>query len=120
MSLNTKGYLGVYPKVGPEDRFLAQEEVKALLKSKHVDLDCVLDLLFKSDDGCVDFCFGDIVIQFVHGFGVWSERRNVIQMTVELQKGDVGEAVGYEYTLDELGRSHARKLTGLDIQEQRK
>lgn len=35
-------------------------------------------------------------------------------MTIELQEGDVGEIVGYEYTLGEFGL-HAPKLAELDI-----
>lgn len=89
-----------------------------LLKSRLVNVDCMLEVLFKSNYGCIDFNIGDIAIQFVRGFGVWSERRDVIQMTVELQKDDVGEIIGYEYTLVELGRINAQKLAKSDIREE--
>lgn len=98
----SKDYRAIYPKVDPADRFIALEEARILLKSRLVDLGSIVDILSKSNDGCIDFNFGDIAIQFVRGFGVWSERKDVIQMTVELQKGDFGDVVGYEYTLDEL------------------
>lgn len=103
-----------YPSVVQKDRFTALEDVKTLLRSRLVDLDCLFKILFKSNDGCIDFNIGDIAIQFVRGFGVWSERKDVIQMTIELQEGDVGEIVGYEYTLGEFGL-HAPKLAELDI-----
>lgn len=112
------GYRAIYPEWDPEDRFTALEEVKTLLKSRFVKIDCVLDILSKSDDGCIAFNLGDIVIQFVRGFGVWSESKDVVQMTVELQKGDFGDVVGYEYTLDELERSRTPKSIEFDIQEQ--
>lgn len=104
------GYRAIYPSVDPEDRFLALEEAHMLLLSRNVDLDDLLIILSKSADGCIDFCFGDITIQFVRGFGVWSERKDVIQMTVEVQKGDFGDVVGYEYTLDELRKSYKPRL----------
>jgi hypothetical protein len=69
-------------------------------------------------DGCIDFNIGNIAIQFVQGFGVWSERRNAIQMTVELQKDDVGEIMEFEFTLDEL-RSHAQKQAESGSQEEK-
>jgi len=114
MKGKSNSYRATYPSVHQKDRFTALEDVKTLLRSRLVNLDCVFDILFKSNDGCIDFNFGDIAIQFVRGFGVWSERKDVIQMTVEFQKGDVGEIVGYEYTLDEIG-IHTPKLTELGI-----
>jgi hypothetical protein len=41
-------------------------------------------------------------------------------MTVEIQKGDIGEVVGYEYSLDELRRSRVPQVTNLYIKEERK
>lgn len=111
------------PTVCPENRFMALEEIKMLLKSKHVKLEDLLDVLSKSDDGCVDFNIGEITVQFVRGFGVWSERRDVIQVTAELQatvqKDNVGETVGYEYTLNELRRLCPKKSARIGIEERR-
>lgn len=114
MNQKDRGCRAIYPEWDPEDRFTALEEVKTLLKSRFVEIGCVLDILFKSNDGCIEFNIGDVAIQFVRGFGVWSERKDVIQMTVELQKGDFGDIVGYEYTLDDL-RLYASKLAELGI-----
>lgn len=109
MRLGTKGYRAIYPAWDPEDRFIALEEVRMLLKSRLVSVDYMLAILFKSNDGCIDFNIADIAIQFVRGFGVWSERRDVIQMTIEVPKDDFGEIMGYEYTLDELRRSSTQR-----------
>jgi len=106
------GHRATYPSVDPEDRYTALKEVQILLKYRCVNLMNLLEVLSQSDDGCIDFNIGDISIQFVRGFGVWSERKDVIQMTVELQKGDVGEVAGYEYKLDELKRHKATRLSG--------
>jgi hypothetical protein len=100
------GYRATFPKWDPEDRFTALEEVRALLKSRLVNVDCMIEVLCRCNDGCIDFNLGDIAIQFVRGFGVWSERRDVIQMTIELWKGDAGEVMCYEYSLAELVKSH--------------
>jgi len=94
----------VYPAWDSEDRFVALKEVKTLLRSRLVNVESMFEVLFRSSDGCIDFSIGDIVIQFVRGFGVWSERRDVIQMTIEIQEEDPEKVVGYEYTLDELER----------------
>ena len=112
MSSRSSIYKAIYPQVDPEDRFTALEEAQTLLKSRGVILEHLFEILSKSDDGCIDFHLGDITIQFVRGFGVWSERKDVIQMTVELQKGDVEEVAGYEYKLDELKRYKATRLSG--------
>lgn len=109
-------YQVAYPERSSKDRFIALEKVKTLLRPRLVNMKCMLEILFKSDDGFLEFNIGDIAIQFVRGFGVWSERRDVIQMTVELQKeGDEEEdreVVGYEYTLDELMRAWRPILQG--------
>jgi len=103
MKAKFQRYHKVYPGWDPEDRFTALEEVKTLLKSRLVNVDCMLEVLFKSNSASIDFNIGDIAIQFVRGFGVWSERKDVIQMTVELPKEDgFSDVVGYEYTLNEL------------------
>jgi hypothetical protein len=81
------------------------------LRPRLVSMECMFEILFKSDDGFIEFNIGDIAIQFVRGFGVWSERRDVIQMTVELQKEGAEEVVGYEYTLDELRGFNMLKST---------
>jgi hypothetical protein len=103
-----------YPVVNSEDRYTALEEVQMLLKSRQIELGNLFDILSKSDDSCVDFKIGDIGIQFVRGFGVWSEKRDVIQMTIELQEGVIAEAVAYEYKLAELKRLNAVKLFETD------
>jgi hypothetical protein len=102
MSQKHDDYRSVYSLVNTEDRFMALEEVKELLRSRFVNLYCMFEILFKSDDGCIDFNFGDIAIQFVRGFGVWSERKDVVQMTIEVQKDGASDAVGYEYMQNEL------------------
>lgn len=112
MNNRSATYKAIYPRVGIEDRFVALEEVQTLLRLGGVRLEDLFEILSKSDDGCIDFYLGNIAIQFVRGFGVWSERKDVIQMTVELQKGDVGEVAGYEYKLDELRRHKATRLSG--------
>jgi hypothetical protein len=113
-----QGYHAVYPGWDPEDRFTALEEVKTLLKSRLVNVDCMLEVLFKSNSATIDFNIGDIAIQFVRGFGVWSERKDVIQMTVELPKNDgFGDVVGYEYTLNEL-KPTLMKPRQFNIQEE--
>lgn len=105
-----------------DNRFMALEETEMLLKSNHVRLETLFDVLSKSNDGCLDFNFGDIVIQFVHGFGVWSERRDVIQITAEMQagcqRGD-SEVTGYEYTLEELRRLYSQRSRKTDSGEEK-
>ncbi|MGD0494624.1 MAG: hypothetical protein ABSB28_01120 [Candidatus Bathyarchaeia archaeon] len=106
------------PEAGYENRFMALEEIELLLRSRHVKLEDLFDVLGNSDDGCLDFNIGDIAIQFVRGFGVWSDRRDVIQVTAELlataKKGNVSEMVGYEYTFDELRRLRSEKLAKIE------
>jgi hypothetical protein len=98
-----------YAERNSKDRLIALERVKTLLRPRLVNMKCMVEVLSKSDDGFLEFNVGELAIQFTRGFGVWSERRDVIQMTVELQKeGDEEEdreVVGYEYTLDELARA---------------
>jgi len=115
MNQKYRGYRAIYPEWDPEDRFTALEEVRTLLRSRLVNLDCIIEVLFKSNYGCIDFNIRDIAIQFVRGFGVWSERKDVIQMTIELQKDDFEDVVGYEYTLDELRRSCTPKFIAFGI-----
>ena len=90
-----------YSKYG-DNRFVALEEVQTLLGSRGVDWKCLFDVLYKSDDGIVEFCIGDISVQFTRGFGVWSGRRDVIQMIIELQTEKMDKTVGYEYQMKEL------------------
>jgi len=104
----------IYPSVNQKDRFTALEEVQMLLKYRHIELSNLFDILSKSDDGCVDFKIGDIGVQFVRGFGVWSERRDVIQMTIELREGVIAEAVAYEYKLAELKKLRMPKSFDLE------
>lgn len=85
-----------------QNRFAVLEVVRSLLKSRHVDLGCVFEILSKSDDGCLNFNIGNVAIQFVCGFGVWSESNDVVQLTIELQNDEMEKVVGYEYELKEL------------------
>jgi hypothetical protein len=115
MSHDYRGYRTVFPGWDPEDRFTALDDVRELLRSRLVKVDCVLDILSRSSNACVEFSLGDIEIQFVRGFGVWSERRDVIQMTVEVPKGDFGDVVGYEYTLNEVKRHQKLESVEFDL-----
>ena len=96
------GYKSTYPSVNPKDRFVALKEARILLHTRKISLEHLCDFLFKPDNGSAEFVFGDIVLQFTRGFGVWSERKDVVQMTVEVQKDEVGDVVGYEYTREDV------------------
>lgn len=119
---NSDGDQLTSPKKDSDNRFMVLEESKMLLKSKRLRLENLFDVLSKTEDGCLDFTFGDISIQFVHGFGVWSERRDVIQITSEVQAGcqrSGSKATGYEYTLEELRRFYSRRSQRTDSEEER-
>ena len=110
------------PGKDSKNRFMALEETEMLLRSKRVRLENLFDVLSKSDDGCLDFSFGDIAIQFVHGFGVWSERKDVIQITAEMQAGcqrSGSEVTGHEYTLEELRRFYLQRSRRTDSGEEK-
>jgi hypothetical protein len=48
MRLRTKDYRAAFPEWDSEDRLIALEEVRMLLKSRLVNVDSMLDILFKS------------------------------------------------------------------------
>lgn len=96
--------------VSLKNRYTIWKEVQAFLASKLVDWDHLFEILCRANDACLDFNLGDITIQFVRGFGVWSEDRNAIQLSVLLQKDNDEESVTYEYGIEELKSLGKKKI----------
>jgi len=110
-------YRETYPSVDQKDRFTALKEVQIILKSKQICWQSVFEALSKADNANLEFSVGDFVVQFTRGFGVWSERKDTVQLSIELQKGDAGEIVAYEYKLNELIPSRNMKHFELGFPE---
>jgi len=86
----------------PKNRYEALNEVQSFLEYNGVDLGKAFEVLLKSGDGYLSYWFGHFEIQFVRGFGVWSESQDSIQMSILLEKDGTEEAVVYEYKLRDL------------------
>jgi len=86
----------------PKNRYEMLDEVQSFLKFNGVDLDRAFEVLLHSNDGYLIYWFGYVEIQFVRGFGVWSENEKAIQMCVELKNDRTKETVVYEYELRDL------------------
>jgi len=101
-----------------ENRYVVLEEVLTFLRSKHIEWQSLLETLRKASDGNLEFDFGDVTIQFTRGFGVWSEDRDVIQLSVILQKDLLEKSVTYEYRFEELeSLERIMQLRGMDLGE---
>jgi len=99
-----------------DNRYVVLEEVLTFLKFKHIEWQSLLETLRKASDGYLEFDFGDVTLQFTRGFGVWSEDRNAIQLSVILQKDLLEKSVTYEYRFEELeSLERIRQLRGIDL-----
>lgn len=94
-------YRSTYPAVNPKDRFTALREAQSLLKCKGMSCAQVLNKLSKAENS-VEFKTGSFTVQFTRGFGVWSGRKDTIQLSIEIDKEDAGEIVAYKYDLNEI------------------
>ena len=95
-------YRSTYPDVDHLDRFRALKEAQPFLKQKKIVCRQILEVLSKTDSGSLEFRIGGFVIFFTKGFGVWSERKDVIQVSIEVNKEEAGEIVVYEYGTNEI------------------
>jgi hypothetical protein len=86
----------------PKNRYEALDEVQSFLEFSGVDLGQVFEILLNSNDGDLTYRFGDVEIQFVHGFGVWSQNPNAVQMSIEVDNGKAKGCEVYEYILKDL------------------
>ena len=86
----------------PKNRYDALDEVQSFMRLSGVDLGQAFEVLLNSNDGYLSYVFGDVEIQFVRGFGVWSENPNAVQMSIELENDRTKETVVYEYEIRDL------------------
>jgi hypothetical protein len=86
----------------PKNRYEALNEVQSFLEYNGVDLGQAFEVLLNSNDGYLIYWFGDVEIQFVRGFGVWSRSQKAIQMSIELENDRTEETAVYEYKLRDL------------------
>ena len=81
----------------PKNRYIALEEVEAFLKANNVNLKSLFEVLCKVHDGYLIFSFGDTTIEFSRGFKPWCEQENAIELSIEWQKDNLGNAETHDY-----------------------
>jgi len=86
----------------PRNRYELLDEVESFLRSNGVDLGKAFEVLLKSNDGYLIYTFGDVEIQFIRGFGVWSGSNNAVQISVEYDNGKTKKSVTREYRIRDL------------------
>jgi hypothetical protein len=86
----------------PTNRFELLDEVESFLRFNGVDLGQAFEVLLNSSDGYLIYTFGDVEIQFVRGFGVWSGSSNAVQMSVEYDNEKTKKSVTREYQIRDL------------------
>lgn len=86
----------------PKNRYELLDDVQSFLQSNGVNLGQAFEVLLNSNDGYLIYIFGDVEIQFVCGFGVWSGKNNAIQMSVEYDNGKTKKSVTREYQIRDL------------------
>lgn len=84
----------------PSNRYEALDEAHRLLKTNQIDLVRVSEVLRKSVDGRLAFCFGDVSIVFLRDS---EEYENLIHMSIAVEKGGMRRIVSFEYEMGNLG-----------------